>query len=570
MHLPPAISTFRRESQIEELAREHFDLVVIGGGITGAGLAREASLRGLRVALLEGADFAAGTSSRSSKLIHGGLRYLAHLEFGLVQKAAIERKEIRRLAPHLTEPRWMVLPLRSRSALLFSKLAVATYEKLGDVAKEDLQQIWSGETLACEEPVVDRKAFPYALAYREYLTDDARLVLANLRSAVEHGACVLNYARVTSFTVEGQRADGVEVCCERSGATFRVRGKVLVNAAGPWVEDLQRLENPQARPLLHLSKGIHVVLPATVLPIRNLIVLRSRDKRRIFALRRDDVVYLGTTDTTYDRAAEHWPEVSGADVDYLLEPLARHFSTTACTRQHVIATWAGLRPLIAQSGTDNPSELSRRDEILVGPLGVISIAGGKLTGFREMAQRVFQRVVESVSPSMIYAQPQDDLPLPGGNLATDRELSEVARGLALRFCIDESAARRVARLYGSEAENVLALGPTPLYAGARAFEGEVAWALQYEGALTLEDVLYRRLRLPYFDLDADTSVIPVAQLLAKAMHWTDANRNAQVAATIARLAADRLLPFEPRSLQNGAAIMNDVDATMSNAFPRRC
>ncbi|HVI01077.1 MAG TPA: glycerol-3-phosphate dehydrogenase/oxidase, partial [Enhygromyxa sp.] len=441
------LSTHARATVRETLARESFDLVVIGGGITGAGLARDAALRGLKVALLEAADFASGTSSRSSKLIHGGLRYLERGEVNLVRKTALERKEIYRAAPHLSEPRWMVMPMAGRTALYSLRLAVTTYERLGAVDDRDVHRAWSGSTLAEQEPAIDRKQFPHALAYREYLTDDARLVLANVRSAAQFGAQVLNHAPVVGLLRSGERAMGVEARCTTSGESFTVRGRVIVNAAGPWVEAVQRLENPGAAPFLHLSKGIHISIPASKLPIRNLLVLNTQDKRRIFALRRGEVAYVGTTDTTYEPGAEIWPKIEAEDVDYLLEPIARYFSCGPIGRADVVGAWAGLRPLIADPTKKNPSELSRRDELLFGPLGVLSIAGGKLTGYRGMARRVLETVAERIDRPI--PEPAEEPPLPGGDF--DGDLEKLAGRLAAAHSLDTVTASRLAGLYGAEA-----------------------------------------------------------------------------------------------------------------------
>lgn len=537
---PAIISTFSRAATIDRLAHESFDLVVIGGGITGAGLARDAALRGLSVALVDAADFAAGTSSRSSKLIHGGLRYLERGEINLVRKTASERKEIHRLAPHLTEPRWMVMPLAGRTMLYSLRLAVTTYERLGGVAPRDTQQTWSGSTLAENEPLIDRNVFPFALAYREYLTDDARLVLANMRSAVSLGAVVLNHARVIGFARQGSVASGIEVRCALSEREFVIRGRVVVNAAGPWVEALQRLENAEARPFLHLSKGIHITLPASRLPIRNLLVLNTVDKRRMFALRRDDIVYLGTTDTTYEHGADVWPEITRADVEYLLEPIPRHFTAPAFSPNDVISTWAGLRPLIADPNKKNPSELSRRDELLVGPLGVISVAGGKLTGYRAMARRVLGSVAEQLGRDLPELTLADEPLLPGGDFPEGFELPELGEALERdpETKLDRATADRLARLYGTEARAVLARGHAPLYPGARAVVGEVRWAVEYEGAATLEDVFYRRMRLALFDLEPAKVIEPLANAMAEVMGWDSPTRAAQIEQVRARLAAD--------------------------------
>jgi glycerol-3-phosphate dehydrogenase len=532
----PSLSTLSRTSTIDALERNSFDLIVIGGGITGAGIVRDAAMRGLSVALLEAHDFAAGTSGRSSKLIHGGLRYLERGEFNLVRKTALERKDIHRLAPHLCEPRLMVLPLRSRAKLLGFRLGVTAYERLGAVAGKDSQQAWGREALAEHEPMLDSRRFPYALAYREYLTDDARLVLANVRSAAGFGAAVLNHAPVIGLIRDGDTATGVEVRDELTGQEFRVQGKVIVNAAGPWVEAIQRLEDPGSRPLLHLSKGIHIAVPASRVPVRNLVVLNTADKRRIFAIRRADVVYIGTTDRTYEPGAEVWPGIEREDVEYLLEPLSRYFNVDPLSADEVVGAWAGLRPLIADPHKKNPSELSRRDELLTGPLGLISVAGGKLTGYRGMARRVLRNVGERLGRSL--RKITDEPPLPGGNFPDGDELDDLSGDLGREFNLDVTTAERLARLYGTEANSVLALGSHPLFPGAPAVAGEVRWAVEREGAATLEDLFYRRTRLPLFWTDAAKAVEPLANLLSERLNWNQLTRAAQIDRVQRQLARD--------------------------------
>jgi glycerol-3-phosphate dehydrogenase len=431
----PVISTLDRERTLQALESERFDLVVIGGGITGAGLARAATLRGLSVALLEGEDFASGTSSRSSKLIHGGFRYLAMGDVRLVRETARERKEVYRLAPHLAERRWMVLPFRSRVGLLKFRAAVTTYEKLGAVEREDVHRNWSSKDLEREEPLIDRSRYPYASVYREYVTDDARLVLANLRAAAASGARLLNHAPVDGIPIENGRAAGVEATCRLTGHSFRVRGSCVVNAAGPWVEAVRRMAEPEAPALLHLSKGVHVVLPASRLPLRNVLLFGVGDGRTIFAIRQRDAVIVGTTDTTYEHGPRLWPDISLDDVEYLIEPLSRYLSIEPLTPSDVTAAWSGLRPLVAQPGKE-PTEISREDEVLLSPAGVVTVAGGKLTGYRPTAQRVLRSVAEVLSRKL--PDFEEDA-LPGGDF--DGDLDRLARSLVEELGVSEAAGR---------------------------------------------------------------------------------------------------------------------------------
>jgi glycerol-3-phosphate dehydrogenase len=529
------LSTLDRPTVLSRLTREVFDLVVIGGGISGAGIAREAALRGASVALLEARDYASGTSSRSSKLIHGGLRYLALGDVALVRTTALERKVIRRLAPHLCEPRWMVVPARSRASLLKFRAGLTTYEKLGAVEKADLHRSWSGDELAQEEPLLDRDRFPYACAYREYLTDDAHLVLANLRQAVQHGAAVLNHAPVTAIRTQSGRACGVDATCRESGAELHVRGRGVINAAGPWVECVQRLEDPAAKPLLHLSKGVHVAFPAERLPVRHMLVLGTEDKRSIFAIRVGETVYLGTTDTSYPHGEDVWPEIRLSDVEYLTRPVERHLRCTAPRPDEAVAAWAGLRPLVAQPGRP-PTEMSRRDEIRVGPHGLVTLAGGKLTGYRPTAQETLARSAALTGISL--APPLDEEPpLPGGDF--DGDLDALAAAAQREFGLDADTAARLVRLYGSETRTLAASGGGPLVPGAPVLASEVEYAVRALGAVHVEDVVYRRIRTALYVPSArESGVEPVAEIMAGLLGWDDARRRAEIDETRGRLAAD--------------------------------
>jgi glycerol-3-phosphate dehydrogenase len=529
-----SIASTGRDQAMNELEERSFDLLLIGGGITGAGTAFEAARRGLSVALLEASDFACGTSSRSSKLIHGGLRYLAMGDVALVRETALERKEIYRIAPHLAEPRWMVLPTRTRAGLMRFRVGITAYEKLGAVEERDIHQNWGRRELEEEEPLLDRDQFAHACAYREYLTDDARLVLANLRAAAGYGAQLLNYAPVAGITQEGEQASGVEVCCARTGRTFRVRARCVVNAAGPWVEAVRRLEWGDAPDWLHLSKGVHISLSRERLPVKNLVVMQASDKRTIFAIPRGDVTYLGTTDTSYERGPELWPEVTRADVDYLLEPLGRHFRCGPLGPDDVVGAWAGLRPLVAEPGKA-PAEISRKDEITIGPHGVVSIAGGKLTGYRPMAASVLEKVAEVLGE--LPSESDEDAALPGGDF--DGDLDALAARIAAPLGADAAAVRPLARLYGTEAVQVLAGGAEPLAPGARVVAGEVDWAVDQEAAVTVEDFLYRRCRAALWTpMAAEQLIQPVAERMAARLGWDAATTAEQVTAVRQRMRAD--------------------------------
>jgi glycerol-3-phosphate dehydrogenase len=546
-----SIPSAARSARHAALESTEFDVVVIGGGITGAGIAREATRRGLSVALLDADDFAAGTSSRSSKLIHGGLRYLAMGEVQLVRETALERKRVHALAPHLAEPCWMLTPAKSWAGLLKFRAGIGTYEKLGAVDPIDRHQTWRHDELEQNEPLLRRDRYAGAVAYREYLSEDARLVVAVLRDAAARGAVVQNHLRVESLVYSGShgsasrgagsRVVGVRARCMRSDRIVEVRGTAIVNAAGPWVEPVSRLDDPAAPSRLHLSKGIHVVIDAARLPIRHIVVLGTEDRRSIFAIPRGDSVYVGTTDVSYPHEARLWPEIGLDDVRYLLAPLHGSFDVEPLDESDVRGAWAGLRPLIAQSGKA-AREMSRRDEIWVADSGLISIAGGKLTGFCKMAEDALAKVGERLGRALPLADAKE-APLPGGDLGRDLDAESAA--LAAATDVSPRTARRLVGLYGAEARDVVALGAEPIASlptteAASVLAGEIDWAVRHEAAETLIDWLYRRARVPlHAPTIAPALLAPAAARMQALLGWDDARVRDEIALASAQISADR-------------------------------
>ena len=517
-----------------DLGGDRFDLVVVGGGITGAGVARDASRRGLRVALVEASDFAAGTSSRSSKLIHGGLRYLAMGEVGLVRETARERQAVHQMAPHLAEPRWMVVPARNRASLLKFRAGIGTYEKLGAVGDADRNLSWDQDDLAEQEPALRREEFPWACAYREYMTDDARLVLAVLRDAVGAGALVGSRLRVVDVIWQSEQIDGVVAACEMSGDLVEIRADAVVNATGPWVERLARFEEEAGADRLHPSKGVHVVVDKARLPVRNLVIVDTPDKRSIFVLPRGDSVAIGTTDTSYHGNQLLWPEIERADVEYLLHPLKRYFDVDPLGFDDVVAAWSGVRPLVAQEGKE-AAEISRKEEVWVGTGGMITIAGGKLTGFRTMAMTVLDFVAKQLGRPLGPGPGPD--PIPGGNLASS--LDDHAASVATATGLERPLVDRLVRLYGDETSQVLSRGHQPIVPGGRVVDGEVDWAVQVDGALTLEDLVYRRTRAAWYTpAEREELLAPAASLMADLLGWDEARTADEVESVRARFAGE--------------------------------
>jgi glycerol-3-phosphate dehydrogenase len=503
-----------RPALFRNLEQKTFDLVIIGGGITGAGIARAGAARGLDVVLLEARDLASGTSSRSSKMIHGGVRYLAQGDLSLVREAATERQILRRIAPHLARFTPFVLPTHSAAGLAKFKAAMWTFEKLGKVPVDERHVLWSSAELAAHEPLAAVLGVQGAVVYFEFLTDDARLTLANARSAAADSAEVVTYAPVKEILTEGGVAIGVrcESALDGEGLGALVRGRVIVNAAGPWVDEIRGLESRSNTPRLSLTKGIHIVVPREKLPISRTILMTAADKRPIFAVPHGDVSYLGTTDTFHPKLG-YWPEVEPSDVHYLLEAAADSFASKPLTIDDVVTSWTGVRPLVSQPGK-KPSEISRRDEFWTGPHGVLSIAGGKLTAYRRMAERVVDRVMERLDrTSSGAANRVDERPLVGGDFEMEPRTGTPQEPSGPR--------NRLIDLYGSEATLVERDGGH--------VEAEVRQAVRREGALRLEDYWMRRSGRAYFEVDAGLSSLePASREMARLLDWSETKRAAEV------------------------------------------
>ncbi len=338
-----------RDRLFDSLRSGVFDVVVIGGGITGAGVARDAAMRGLRTALVEARDFGSGTSSRSSKMIHGGLRYLAMGDVGLVREAASERKVVQAIAPHLARETPFVMPVKAAATIAKLRTGLWTFEKLGSVPKNRRHVVWSAAELAANEPAVASAGMAGAVVYPEYLTDDARLVLANVRSAAAHGAVVANYAEVTAIEADRGRANAVLLRDTLGERIARLSARAIVNAAGPWVDAVRGLEAGGAPARLKLSKGVHLVLAKARLGVSRTIIFPAADRRSVFAVPKGETTYLGTTDTFYPDA-EDWPEITAGDVDYLLAAANAWFTVPALTGADVASAWSGVRPAGRRGG----------------------------------------------------------------------------------------------------------------------------------------------------------------------------------------------------------------------------
>jgi glycerol-3-phosphate dehydrogenase len=408
-----------RETSLAALGSREFDVLVIGGGITGAGIARDAVLRGLSVALVEKNDFASGTSSRSSRLIHGGVRYLEQGRVGLVRESSAERARLLDLAPELVQPLQFVWPVYrgARISRWRLRLGLTAYDALAAFRNTARHRMLSTSDVLREEPRLRADALTGGARYFDARTDDARLTLANVVDAVAVGAVAVNHAPVTRLLVDRGSVRGAAVVDAETSATIEVRARVVVNATGPWSDDLRALE-PRSEPrVVRGSKGAHLLVPRERVGNANAVTLLSRiDGRVMFVLPSGGGSHtiIGTTDS-YTTESPEDVRASSADVEYLLTSTNAAFPDSRLTRDDVISAWAGIRPLVAAAG-DDALVASREHAIAVSPSGLVSITGGKLTTFRVMAAQVVDVVLERLgrprSPSPTRERPFPKLTAP--------------------------------------------------------------------------------------------------------------------------------------------------------------
>lgn len=534
------MSDGRRAALAQALARGPFDLLVIGGGINGAGIARDAAMRGLSVALVEQGDFASGTSSKSTKLIHGGLRYLENYEFALVLEASRERDHLRRhLAPHLVQPMPFVFPIFRGDPVGRLRLSAGlwVYDGLSAFRNIARHRSWGHRATLRHEPALRAEGLRGAMHYYDCWTDDARLTLETIQSAVAEGAVACNHLGVTELLREDGRVAGARVVDALGGATFQIAARVVVNATGPWLDRVRRIDDPAAAPVLRLTKGVHIVVPRERVGNKNAIVLRApRDGRVMFAIPWEDQTLVGTTDTDYDAR----PEAVAADADdvrYLLEAVNAYFPAARLEERDVIGAYAGLRPLVAPPPSENetPSETSREEEIFESASGLLSLGGGKLTTYRRVAEKVVDRIVatfEQREPGRRFGPCRTgEIPLPGACVDDpDRGgfggFAKRARASAPAG-VEDGLVRHLLYRYGTATLDLLARIAAAPSGARRVVPGlpyrhvEVTRAAESEMAATVGDVLRRRVPISFRWSDAGAEAAgDVAELMGAALGWS--------------------------------------------------
>lgn len=523
-----SFSYFERERIVESLKSEEFDLLIIGGGITGAGIALDASARGLKTALVEKNDFASGTSSRSTKLIHGGLRYLKQFEFALVKEVGSERAILHKLAPHLVLPEKMLLPLREKRGFgsLLTSLGLKLYDWLAGVTGKDRRLMLTRRQTLRKEPLLKKDDVKGGALYAEYRTDDARLTIEVIKKAFEYGSQLISYCEVHDFIYQDAHAIGVRVVDHLQKSEFEIKARVIVNAAGPWVDTLRERDNSRKGKRLHLTKGIHIVLPKEKLPVNQAIYFDIQDERMIFAIPRGRTTYVGTTDTNYKEEIDD-VKPDRMDAQYLIDGINETFPTVQLKLGDIESSWAGLRPLIHEEGK-SASELSRKDEIFISPSGLLSIAGGKLTGYRKMAERVVDMVIDEHFSDRKFAKCNTDkIRLSDGKLinfkSVKRYLTRVRKSLP-KYGLQDMMAEYLVTTYGRQTDLILEEIKSDA-AGDKEEElikSELYFAIRHEMVCTAADFLVRRTGRLYFNIGSLKKFKSIIlNELKTRLEWTD-------------------------------------------------
>ena len=543
---------------IWDLTARRLDLLVIGGGITGAGIAREAAIRGLSVAVDRG-DFGSGTSSRSSRLIHGGLRYLEHRQWSLVRESLAERSVLLRIAPHLVRPLSFLFPIFATDRLSRWKLdlGLTLYDVLALRGNVRRHRALSKRAVLEEEPLLRERGLKGGSLYWDAQCDDARLTLATLRSAAAHGALVSNYLCVTALELDPDRVTGVMVEDRLTGVQGTVHARVVVNAAGPWADQIRRLEDPAAPTLLAPTRGAHVMVPKSRLGHQHAITFLSPiDGRVMFVLPWGNRSYIGTTDTDSGDSPDH-VAATEADMLYLLRSANAIFPNARLALEDVSMSWAGLRPLLRDPKAAGPGARSREHSVTTGPRGLITVAGGKLTTFRRMALDAVNQVQIAMGVRPIDHDPSKTRtaqePLPGGDAYRVETLFARGSGRGL-------AERTVAHLvgqYGSEVPTLydfIAEWPElrePVHPQHGAIGAQVVHAVRGEYARRIDDVMIRRLSLGSETPDAGLAAVEtVSRLMGRELGWDDSRRREEVdryRELVSAIPRGRRLLFEPDS-----------------------
>jgi glycerol-3-phosphate dehydrogenase len=507
----------QRDSALARLraGSETFDLLIVGGGASGLGAAVDAAARGHRVALIERDDFAKGTSSRSTKLVHGGVRYLAQGDISLVKSALRERGLLLRNAPHLAHPLAFVIPNYTWWAGPYYAFGMTIYDLLAGKLSLGASKKLSREETIRRLPTVEQKGLASGVVYYDGQFDDARLAINLAQTAVEKGAVLANYCECAGLIKENGTVTGVLARDRETGAEFNIRAKAVINATGVFVDELRRFDEPNVEPMVAVSQGVHVVLPKAFLPSNDaLMIPKTADGRVLFAIPWHDKLVVGTTDTPGVPASKE-PRALDSEINFIMEHAQKYLSRDP-QESDVLSVFAGLRPLVKRGGAGNTAALSRDHTIAISASKLITLTGGKWTTYRKMAEDVIDQA-ERVAGLAHQPSPTAEMAIHGS-----AEINELPRTL---------------QFYGSDAPKISTLMSSdvglsaPLHPALAIRQGEVVWHARHEMARTVEDVLARRTRSLVLDAQASIECAPaVARLLARELRRDDAWATAQVQA----------------------------------------
>ena len=507
---PIRFSVLDRKTQILKAQKEKHDLVIIGGGVTGAGIALDAASRGLKVCLVEKNDFASGTSNKSTKLVHGGLRYLKQMEIGLVKESGTERATVHKLAPHLVVPEKMLLPLVEGGTYgkVMASIGLKVYDFLANVEGDDKRQMLNAEETKTKEPLLNDEGLTGGGYYAEYRTDDARLTIELLKKAATYGANSINYCEMVSFNYsEEGKIQSVQCLDHNTQEEFVIKSRNFVSAAGPWVDLLRTKDQSMNNKHLHLTKGVHLVFSRERFPLTQSVYFDVPDGRMIFAIPRGRTTYVGTTDTNYS-ANLNRVVATESDASYLLEAVNHMFPSLQLKQEDIESNWAGLRPLIHEDGKD-PSELSRKDEIFHSDTGLISIAGGKLTGYRKMSQRVIDVVLKTMSSKrreQFSRSHTDKIPLTSDPLQDNNEVQKYLEQIELELkelkVNDPYYGQYLVSNYGKQSDIIIGKASYFLNDAIeeQLIRAELWYCIHHEMTNGLSDFFVRRTGRLYFDI----------------------------------------------------------------------
>jgi len=523
-------SSLQRSVIMNDLQGKEYDVLVIGGGITGVGIALDAITRGLSVALVEMQDFAAGTSSRSTKLVHGGLRYLKQFEIKEVAELGKERAIVYENGPHVTTPVWMLLPFHKGGTFgkFSTSVGLRVYDFLAGVKKSERRYMLNSAQTLEKEPLVKQSDLLGGGVYVEYRTDDARLTIEVAKTAIEKGAVLANYTKASGFLYnDAKKIIGIEATDLLSNETIQIHAKKVVNAAGPWVDDVRSIEGKTSGKHLILSKGVHIVFDESKFPLKQAVYFDTPDGRMVFAIPRNGKTYVGTTDTFYEGDPRNM-DIEQSDRDYIMNAIHYMFPDVKVADADIESSWAGVRPLIHEEGK-GPSEISRHDEVWESASGLVTIAGGKLTGYRKMAEAVVNKISASLKAEFgVESKPciTKNIPISGGEVGGSKHIQTFISKkteLGVKAGLTKEEAAYLAQHYGSNVEKVFSYLEKADDTMPKALFAQLQYGIEHELVTTPVDFFVRRTGNMFFNI---ASVLAhkdaVIAHMAQQLNWTDA------------------------------------------------